>query len=329
MDKLLERCAKHRQATRGRKTKRTRSPLRNTSKIKQHATATTPAPETLHQTTNQSNKVSKIESSGHASTTKHAKNFQQAQAALEPRSIKPDGTPKNPDHNPVMKHSTITPDTVDSSDTPKRTVYVEPGTPPTPGALTTVPSTEKTESKTGEKKKGLMPAGALTPAKESASSANKLSQAQRSHIYQLIGAGYRNTTILAHIRHNLGVKVRQSISEMRHRQPDRVEQGRREIAKEIGLAAPIADKIHRIAKRQELVNSLERKLWRVTSVTKGGTRLLTGTHETINRILDSVKAELEPYEVNVSVDLRGKTFTPKLCLICAKIVVFRYPAPIS
>lgn len=94
---------------------------------------------------------------------------------------------------------------------------------------------------------------------------------------------------------------------MRHRQPERVEQGRREIEREIKLAAPIANKLHRIAKRQELINSLERKLWRVSNVTKGGLRLVSGTHETINRILDSVKAELEPYEVNVNVDLRAQT----------------------
>ena len=79
------------------------------------------------------------------------------------------------------------------------------------------------------------------------------------------------------------------------------------IETEIRLAAPIASKIHRIAKRQELINSLERRIWRVTSETKNGLRIITGTHETINRILDSVKAELEPYEVNVSVDLRAQT----------------------
>lgn len=311
MDKLLERCAKHRQATRGRKSKRTRSPRRNTSEIKHHATATTSAPEPIHQTTNQAKKVSQDASSGHASTTKYPEPKSQARIELthSPRDeniswFQKEGSDQT--DNPVMKRSTVKPDGLKI----KLTEQNKHGN----SAISTAqpashaPDTDKTDSKARERENGLTPAGALTPARENASSANKLSQTQRSHVYQLLAAGYRNSTILAHIRHNLGIKVsRQSINAMRHRQPERVEEGRRDIQKEIGLAAPIANKIHRIAKRQELINSLERKLWRTTSVTKGGTRLLTGTHETINRILDSVKAELEPYEVNVSVDLRGKT----------------------
>jgi len=159
-----------------------------------------------------------------------------------------------------------------------------------------------------EGKNGSITRIALTADRQKPLTANKLTQEQRRHIYQLLAAGYKNTTILKYVKATFGIKVsRQSVNAMKQSQPDKVEQGRREIEKEIRLAAPIANKIHRIAKRQELINSLERKMWRTTSVTKGGTKIVTGSHETINRILDSVKAELEPFELNVQLDLRAQT----------------------
>ena len=159
-----------------------------------------------------------------------------------------------------------------------------------------------------EGKNGSITRIALTADRQKPLTANKLTKEQRRYVYQLLAAGYRNTTILKYIKATFGIKVsRQSINAMKHGQSDKVEQGRREIEKEIRLAAPIASKLHRVAKRQELIESLERRIWRVTSETKSGVKVLAGCHEVINRILDSVKAELEPFELNVQLDLREQT----------------------
>ena len=149
---------------------------------------------------------------------------------------------------------------------------------------------------------------ALTRASRKPSTANKLNQEQKRIVYQMLAAGYKPVTVCKYIKLITGIEVsRQNVQQMRQTQPEKVEQGRREIEKEIRLAAPLASKVARLAKRQELVNSLERQMWRVTSMTKTGLRIVTGSHEVINRILDSMKAELEPYEVNVSLDIRQQT----------------------
>lgn len=311
MDKLLARCQKHRENKRGKKRRKsTHTSQRNTSKTKQHVSTTTQAQQPLTQTINQPKKVPQIESSGQLSTTKHPKTDEQAQKEQTSIGNNPAARTIPAQRTASKKITNISGKENEHKENEQQEIGNIPGQrdTPVPGAFEQVPGNKKREREKGESGNGLTSIHALTLAKKNASSANKLTSEQRQHIYQLLAAGYRNSTILAHIRVNLGVKVsRQSINQMRHRHPERVEQGRREVESEITLAAPIASKLHRIAKRQELINSLERKLWRVTSVTKDGTRLLTGTHETINRILDSVKVELEPYEVNVNIDLKAQT----------------------
>ena len=52
--------------------------------------------------------------------------------------------------------------------------------------------------------------------------------------------------------------------------------------------------MNRVAIRDEMVQDLRRKPWK-------------GSQQTINRLLDSIKAEMEPLEVNITLDLKAKT----------------------
>ncbi len=166
-------------------------------------------------------------------------------------------------------------------------------------------SERKEGRKEDGKKDGLASPGPLTVP---GWSANKMTEEQREHVYQMIASGYGTPTILKYIKRFFGIKVsRQNINQMQHKHPEAVARGREQVGKQISLAAPLASKINRIAKRQELIDSLTRYLWRVTSQTKKGAAVLTGAHSTINNILDSIQRELEPYEVNLTHGLQEQT----------------------
>ena len=155
------------------------------------------------------------------------------------------------------------------------------------------------------KKDGLASPGPLTVP---GWSANKMTEEQREHVYQMIASGYGTPTILKYIKRFFGIKVsRQNINQMQHKHPEAIARGREQVGKQISLAAPLASQLNRIAKRQELIESLTRYLWRVTSQTKKGAAVLTGAHSTINNILDSIQRELEPYEVNLTHGLQEQT----------------------
>lgn len=111
----------------------------------------------------------------------------------------------------------------------------------------------------------------------------------------MLAMNYTSRAIVVWLIQNHQVKVsRQAVDGYRNNK-SRLRLTREILAKDISKAIPLASKISRIAVRDEMVQDLRRKPWKVSS------------QPIINRILDSIKAEMEPLEVSLSVDIRGKT----------------------
>jgi len=111
----------------------------------------------------------------------------------------------------------------------------------------------------------------------------------------MLTMNYTSQAIVVWLMQNHHVRVRkQNIDAYRNKQRSKICQTRDILAKDILKAVPTALKLNRIAIRDEMVQELRRKPWE-------------GSQQTINRILDSIKSEMEPLEVNLNVNLRAKT----------------------
>jgi hypothetical protein len=322
MDKLLARCLAHRQdAERKKHRKSTRTPRRNTSKSQHRTTATSAAPQTPTQTTNRSKKVSQNESSKQVSTTKQDKTSGQAQ--LHRIKLRKGQKPfTKEDYERALKkgHKEIEQRRRELEPEQRRAEAAIAGqnTDQTGNAeqpADHASSTDKDAKENGEGGKGLR-SGLALPVQVNAATSNKLSRKARADVLTLLAMGYTSKTVLIWLVKNYGIQVRrQNIDFMRNSQRKRINDTRAEISKNVLKSVPVASKLRRLTIRDELVEDLRRKLWRKTGIktvktSQGTTRIIheyKGSHETINKLLDSVKAEVEPLEVNLSVDLRGKT----------------------
>ena len=105
---------------------------------------------------------------------------------------------------------------------------------------------------------------------------------------------YTSRAIVVWLIQNHQVKVsRQAIDGYRTNK-NRIRLTRDILAKDIARAVPTALKLNRIAIRDEMIQDLRRKPW-------------NGSQQVINRILDSIKAEMEPLEVNLNLGLKEQT----------------------
>jgi len=263
-----------------------------------------------HLPIDQPNNDTKNRNMGHTSTTKKEKEWQQSKTAPEHRRISPDGTPQNEsivteekrfvtENEPAAgpepaphgsTHSTGTPDTPEAKTASTEQSIDAAGA----GALSQAQSTKKAPSKKGEGENGLIPVACL-PSVEPHPNARKLSRKAKVDVLTMLAMNYTSRAIVVWLMQNHRVRVsRQNIDSYRNKHRSKICQTREILKKDIQKAVPTALKLNRIAIRDEMVQDLRRKPWK-------------GRHEAINRILDSIKAEMEPLEVNLSVDLRAQT----------------------
>lgn len=260
MDRLLERCAKHRKSTKGKKQKKTRASRQNIGKPKQHTSLTTQARQTSIQTTNQQQKAAK-------------------NANMELVIIKKQ-----------LETAQVSP--IEQTTTKKRPLTEKEKPPHT--------SSQEQSSKTKEKKNsedgnGLIPTACL-PVVEPHPNSKKLSRKAKADVLAMLAMNYTSRSIVVWLMQNHHVRVRrQNIDSYRNKQRSKICQTRDILAKDIQKAVPTALKLNRVAIRDEMIQDLRRRPWKQR------------TQETINRILDSIKAEMEPLEVNVRVNLKAKT----------------------
>lgn len=234
---------------------------------------------------------------GHTSTTKKEKEWQQSQTAPEHRRTKPDGTPQEPSTTAENAPAA-------GKEHPQKgttsTATANPGpTSSTPGkknaqAASHALGTSKAKGKKREGENGLSVLHGLPPL-ERHPNANKLNRKAKTDSVTMLAMGYTSRAIVVWLIQNHRVKVsRQNIDSIRNKQRKLIVQTRDILKKDIQKAVPTALKLNRVAIRDEMIQDLRRKPWK-------------GRHEAINRILDSIKAEMEPLEVNLNVDLRAKT----------------------
>jgi len=232
------------------------------------------------------------------------------QTAPKHRRISPDGTPQNesivteekrfvtenepaagPEPAPHSStHSTGTPDTPEAKTASTEQSIDAAGA----GALSQAHSSKTEEKKKGEGKNGLIPVACL-PSVERHPNARKLSRKAKVDVLTMLAMNYTSRAIVVWLMQNHRVRVsRQNIDSYRNKHRSKICQTREILSKDIQKAVPTALKLNRIAIRDEMIQDLRRKPWK-------------GKHEAINRILDSIKAEMEPLEVNLNVDLRAQT----------------------
>jgi hypothetical protein len=136
-----------------------------------------------------------------------------------------------------------------------------------------------------------------------AETSNKLADLHKQLIIQMLGAWCSNAETTEHIKAEFGICVTtQNVQYYRNQRKAEIEEAREEFKKNLEII-PIANKAKRIEIRQRLVDNLLTHLWlEIPAEKRSGGKTLEwikekGNHSLINQILDSVKAEMEPYKM--------------------------------
>ena len=134
--------------------------------------------------------------------------------------------------------------------------------------------------------------------------ANKLEQNHKHEVIQMLAAFEKPTTIVEHLkaRHGIAVSERNIYFYQENRKED-IERERKRIRADL-LAIPIANKFMRLQIRDKLLNVLMKNL--ENKIGKEGRDPLI-----INRILDSVHKEMEPFETTVTEQLESLPLVEK------------------
>ena len=134
--------------------------------------------------------------------------------------------------------------------------------------------------------------------------ANKLEQNHKHEVIQMLAAFEKPATIVEHLkaRHGIAVSERNIYFYQENRKED-IERERKRIRADL-LAIPIANKFMRLQIRDKLLNVLMKNL--ENKIGKEGRDPLI-----INRILDSVHKEMEPFETTVTEQLESLPLVEK------------------
>ncbi len=125
----------------------------------------------------------------------------------------------------------------------------------------------------------------------------KLKPEHKAIIIKMLGAFYKSKEIIDYLKKDYGVKITlANVNYYKNHKRDDIREARKIFLKDIEIL-PVSDKAYRILIRQKLVDELikEKNLWsKHYSVTTGNVTYQTPNHLIVNKILDSVRDELEP-----------------------------------
>lgn len=134
---------------------------------------------------------------------------------------------------------------------------------------------------------------------------NKLDSNSKAIIINMLAAYYSNKEIVDYFKEELGLKITSAnVSFYRKHKKKEIQIARVEFHKTVECL-PVAQKVYRIQLRQKLIDDLLKndRLWSIEK-TKYGHRYKSN-HLVINKILDSVREEMEPKKLAVA-DSTGK-----------------------
>jgi len=124
----------------------------------------------------------------------------------------------------------------------------------------------------------------------------KLNAQHKAILIGMIAAYYENREIIQYFRDEYGISL--AGSSVHHyrthsKWAEAIWEARKDFRKTVGIL-PVSQKAYRIRVRQQLIYDLlkEDHLW-CTEITKYGVKY-RGNHHNINKILDSIREELEP-----------------------------------
>lgn len=157
----------------------------------------------------------------------------------------------------------------------------------------------------------------------------KLKSEHKAIIIKMLGAYYTSKEIIDYLKKDYGVEISlANINYYKNHKKEDIREARKNFLKDIEVL-PVADKAHRILLRQKLVDELikEDNLWGKHYSGTGNITHKTANHLIVNKILDSVRDELEskgstPSDTNEKNDLiakyiqRGEELAKKYCKTC-------------